>query len=124
MKHFLGNNRFLSYFSFVMLASLFLLEIYYASPYAATWDQVDFALALDRYDLLAMQPHFPGYPYFVLGGMLIHAFIDNPAKALSIFNVIALFSATIPMVFLLKKHHSTVMSLSLARSFNRQAISW
>ncbi|MFC4184796.1 hypothetical protein [Saccharococcus thermophilus] len=91
-----------------------MLEIYYASPYAATWDQVDFALALDRYDLLAMQPHFPGYPYFVLGGMLIHAFVDNPAKALSIFNVIALFSATIPMVFLLKKHHSTVMSLFIS----------
>ncbi|TXK86803.1 nucleoporin-interacting protein, partial [Parageobacillus sp. SY1] len=63
MKHFLGNNRLLSYFSLVILLCLFFVEIYYASPYAATWDQVDFALALDRYDLLAMQPHFPGYPY-------------------------------------------------------------
>ncbi|EZP76387.1 hypothetical protein H839_13959 [Parageobacillus genomosp. 1] len=114
MKHFLGNKRFLSYFSFIMLASLFLLEIYYASPYAATWDQVDFALALDRYDLLAMQPHFPGYPYLVLGGMFIHVFVGNPAKALSVFNAIALFSATIPIVLLLKKHFPTSMSLFIS----------
>ncbi|UOE75593.1 nuclear pore complex Nup93/Nic96 family protein [Parageobacillus thermoglucosidasius] len=114
MQHFSGNNRFLSYFSLVILTVLFLLEIYYASPYAATWDQVDFALALDRYDLLAMQPHFPGYPYFVLGGMFVHAFVDNPAKALSVFNVIALFSATVPIVLLLKKHFPTPISLFIS----------
>jgi hypothetical protein len=114
LKHFLGNNRLLSYFSLVILFCLFFIEIYYASPYAATWDQVDFALALDRYDLLAMQPHFPGYPYFVLGGMFIHVFVENPAKALSIFNIIALFSATIPIVLLLKKHFSTSMSLFIS----------
>ncbi len=49
---------------FTVCASYFV----YASPFAATWDEVDFALALDRYDLLAMQPHFPGYPYFILAG--------------------------------------------------------
>jgi hypothetical protein len=114
MKHFLGNNRFLSYFSFVILASLFLLEIYYASSYAATWDQVDFALALDRYDLLAMQPHFPGYPYFILGGMFVHAFVDNPAKALSIFSVVAMFSATVPIVLLAKKYLSTAAALFIS----------
>ena len=58
-----------------------------------------------------MQPHFPGYPYFVLGGMLVHAFVDNPAKALAIFNVLAMFSATIPIVFLVKKYHSTAVAL-------------
>ncbi|BDG46246.1 hypothetical protein PspKH34_08070 [Parageobacillus sp. KH3-4] len=113
LKH-LGNNRLLSYFSLCILFSLLLAEIRYASPYAATWDQVDFALALDRYDLLAMQPHFPGYPYFVLGGIFIHVFVDNPAKALSIFNVIALFSATIPIVLLLKNHFPTPMSLFIS----------
>uniref|UniRef100_C5D5N7 Nucleoporin-interacting protein n=1 Tax=Geobacillus sp. (strain WCH70) TaxID=471223 RepID=C5D5N7_GEOSW len=114
LKHFLGNNRLLSYFSLVILLCLFFVEIYYASPYAATWDQVDFALALDRYDLLAMQPHFPGYPYFVLGGMFIRTFVDNPAKALSVFNIVTLFSATIPIVLLLKKHFSTSMSLFIS----------
>ncbi len=70
--------------------------LYWASPYAATWDEVDFALALRRYDVLAMQPHFPGYPYFVLGGMAVHAFIANPAKALSILNVLVCFPPPFP----------------------------
>lgn len=114
LKHFLGNNRLLSYFSLGILFSLLFVEIRYASPFAATWDQVDFALALDRYDLLAMQPHFPGYPYFVLGGMLVHAFVDNPAKALAIFNALAMFSATIPIVLLVKKYHSTAVALFIS----------
>jgi hypothetical protein len=104
VKHFLGNNRFLSYFSLFILFVLFYVEIRYASPYAATWDQVDFALALNRYDLLAMQPHFPGYPYLILGGMIVHTWIDNPAKALSIFNVLAMLSATVPIFLLVRKY--------------------
>nr|WP_238583524.1 nucleoporin-interacting protein [Anoxybacillus amylolyticus] len=76
----------------------------YASPYAATWDQVDFVLALDRYDLLSMQPHFPGYPYFILGGMIVHSFVENPAKALVIFNVLLLASANIPLFLLARKY--------------------
>ncbi|WP_025949417.1 hypothetical protein [Geobacillus thermocatenulatus] len=78
--------------------------LYWASPYAATWDEVDFALALRRYDVLAMQPHFPGYPYFILGGMAVHALVANPAKALSILNVLVLCSAAFPIVWLLARH--------------------
>ncbi|TXK86456.1 nucleoporin-interacting protein, partial [Parageobacillus sp. SY1] len=54
------------------------------------------------------------YPYFVLGGMFIRTFVDNPAKALSVFNIVTLFSATIPIVLLLKKHFSTSMSLFIS----------
>jgi hypothetical protein len=111
MKHFLGNNRFMSYVcTFIgvsTLSLLFYVEYQYASPYAATWDQVDFALALHRYDLLAMQPHFPGYPYFILGGMIVSSFIENPAKALSIFNVFMMLSATIPIFLLAKKYYKS-----------------
>ncbi|WP_044894570.1 hypothetical protein [Bacillus alveayuensis] len=106
MKHFLGNTRFLSYFCMSVLSWLFYIEYQYASPYAATWDQVDFALALNRYDLLAMQPHFPGYPYFILGGMIVSTFIENPAKALAVFNVLLMFSATIPIFLLAKKYYT------------------
>jgi hypothetical protein len=111
MKHFLGNNRFMSYLlTFISIIGFSLLAymgLKYASPYAATWDQVDFALALSRYDLLAMQPHFPGYPYFILGGMMVNAFIENPAKALSMFNVFMMLLATIPIFLLAKKYYDS-----------------
>jgi hypothetical protein len=109
MKHFLGNNRIMSYLytviGIITLVLLFYVEYKYSSPYAAAWDQVDFALALERYDLLAMQPHFPGYPYFILGGMIVNAFIENSAKALSVFNSVMMLSATIPIFLLARKYH-------------------
>lgn len=39
---------------------LFWTQLTHVNSFASTWDQVDYALALDRYDLMAMQPHFPG----------------------------------------------------------------
>ncbi|GGJ70766.1 hypothetical protein GCM10008982_20120 [Anoxybacillus voinovskiensis] len=103
-QYFLGNHRYLSYVGVLSLFLVIFVEIMYASPYAATWDQVDFALALDRYDLLAMQPHFPGYPYFIVGGMIVHPFVANPAKALAIFNVLLLTSANVPLFLLARKY--------------------
>ena len=115
VKHFLGNNRFLSHFIlFVGVTAcslLFFIAFTHASPFAASWDQVDFALALNRYDLLAMQPHFPGYPYFILGGMAVHRFIENPAKALSVFNILTILSATVPIFLLLKRYCKAELSL-------------
>ncbi|MFD2614284.1 glycosyltransferase family 39 protein [Paenibacillus gansuensis] len=75
----------------------------YAGPFAGTWDTVDFAMALSRFDLLEMQPHFPGYPYFILGGMLVHNFVENPARALSIFNVLMSLSSCIPVYWLARR---------------------
>jgi len=110
------HDRIWLHFSIGLAAVLTGAGLYWASPYAATWDEVDFALALERYDLLAMQPHFPGYPYFILGGMAVHAVIANPAKALSVLNVLVLFSAVFPLVWLLRRHvsHSSSLLAALA----------
>ncbi|MFC3883158.1 nucleoporin-interacting protein [Bacillus songklensis] len=91
---------------FCALFLIYYFQLSYASPYAASWDQVDFALALKRYDLLAMQPHFPGYPYFILGGTFVNQFVNNPAQALAIFNSIMMLSATVP-IYLLAKRYQT-----------------
>lgn len=85
-----------------MAAILYVLyvQLNYLNPFAASWDQVDFSLALERYDLRAMQPHFPGYPYFILGGMLLKGFAGQPQQALVLFNILIYASSMIP-VFLL-----------------------
>lgn len=90
-------------FAVVVIAGVTYLSFYYASPYARTWDEVDFALALDRYDLLAMQPHFPGYPYFILGGWILHRWVSDPVQALAAFNTIATLSSAVPMVLLARR---------------------
>ncbi|WP_309119089.1 nucleoporin-interacting protein [Paenibacillus sp.] len=79
-------------------ALLCALRLAYASPYASSWDAVDFALALDRFDLLAMQPHFPGYPFFVLAGMALRPWFGGDAvAALAGVGALAYASAVWPM---------------------------
>ncbi len=82
---------------------IFAVQLNSLNPFVASWDQVDFTLAMDRYDLRAMQPHFPGYPYFILGGMLLKFFVDYPNQALVLFNVLVYASSILPVYFLASK---------------------
>jgi hypothetical protein len=88
------------------------VRLVYASDRAASWDAVDFALALDRFDLLAMQPHFPGYPYFIMGGMAVRSLVADPVRALSVLNAVAMFTATVP-VFLLARRYLDALTAFL-----------
>ncbi|MEW9672376.1 glycosyltransferase family 39 protein [Ammoniphilus sp. 3BR4] len=72
---------------------------------------MDFALGLSRFDLLAMQPHFPGYPYFILGGMMVHQWISDPVQSLSIFNVLMSAASSIPIYLLARNGLSKLESL-------------
>jgi hypothetical protein len=70
---------------------------FHLSPWAASWDEVDFVLALDRFDLLAMQPHAPGYPYFILGGRFMRLFTDDAVRALGLWNLLLVCSSAYPV---------------------------
>lgn len=109
------NSKLLLPISILVLSSILFFFIYYrfvyASPFARTWDEVDFALALGRFDLLAMQPHFPGYPYFILGGMFFHQWIEDPVKALSILNVFLTASTILPIYKLAREKLTQINSL-------------
>lgn len=83
--------------SIVAILIVFVSQLYFINPYTSSWDQVDFALAVKRFDLMAMQPHFPGYPFFILGGKFIHLFVMDPSKALTIFNIIFYASSLFPI---------------------------
>jgi hypothetical protein len=100
------ENLMIILFSVIMFLSLFIFQLMNINPFASTWDQVDFALAISRYDLLAMQPHFPGYPYFILGGKIFSILFDNPAKSLAFFNI-CLFSTTLYPTYQIGKRYLT-----------------
>jgi hypothetical protein len=88
-----------------------MIRFFYIGDYAATWDQVDFALALDRFDLRMMQPHFPGYPIFIWGGMVIHTWVADPVQALVIFNKVMMGLSAIPMFLLARRYFGIHFSL-------------
>lgn len=88
--------------AFAVMA-VFILQMIWIPSYAATWDMVDFALAVLHFDMYQMQPHFPGYPYFILGGKLLHLVVGDPVQALTLFNIIVYGSAIIPLFLLMKR---------------------
>lgn len=76
---------------------VFVCQLLFLNPYVSSWDQVDFSLAVKRYDLMAMQPHFPGYPFFILGGKVVHLLVASPSQALTAFNILFYASSLFPI---------------------------
>lgn len=101
-------------FTVSVLIGITFMSLIYASPFARSWDEVDFALALDRYDLLAMQPHFPGYPYFILGGMAAHKWVSDPIRALCLFNTFMALSSVVPITLIVRRFTDTGKALLFA----------
>lgn len=100
---------------FIILLLVYMVSLsvraIYASPFARSWDEVDFALALSRFDLLSMQPHFPGYPYFILGGLAVHQWVRDPAMALSLWNVLLTGLSAFPIYRLARRYRSPLSSM-------------
>jgi hypothetical protein len=65
----------------VLPASIFILTILtrlsFTSKLLYHWDSVQFALALNKYDVTVHQPHPPGYFLYVMLGRLLNFFIGN-----------------------------------------------
>ncbi|MBW3111799.1 hypothetical protein KYJ26_08155 [Bacillus sp. MCCB 382] len=87
----------------LVIISVFILQVIWVPAYASTWDMVDFALGVIHFDMYQMQPHFPGYPYFILGGKAFHMLVRDPVQALSFFNIFMYGSAVIPLFLLVKR---------------------
>jgi hypothetical protein len=107
-------HKILILMSVAAILILFLYQLKHINAYAATWDQVDYSLALERFDIMAMQPHFPGYPYFILGGLFIHQFIEDQTASLTVFNILFYFSAVFPIYRLARGHVSQSFSFLIA----------
>ncbi|SFB16830.1 MULTISPECIES: hypothetical protein [unclassified Bacillus (in: firmicutes)] len=94
------GNPFLQIISIVAIIVVFICQFVFLNPFVSTWDQVDFSLALERFDLLQMQPHFPGYPYFILGGMFIHFLSGGMVESLTIFSILFYLTSIYPIYYL------------------------
>ncbi|GGD03179.1 nucleoporin-interacting protein [Pontibacillus salipaludis] len=103
----------------ICLVLIVFARAHYSSAFARSWDAVDFALGVQSFNLLDMQPHFPGYPYFILGGMLMDNFVNDPALALSVWNSVLSLSSIIPMWLIYKRYlpmSRAIMAVALSQS--------
>jgi len=54
-----------------------------------TWDNIQFTLALEHYDVVLHQPHPPGYFLFVMLGRLLRPLFADPYQALVVVAIVA-----------------------------------
>src|SRR5215470_6783477 len=65
-----------------LAAATVLSRIPFRAHLLPTWDAVQFALALDHYDIAAHQPHPPGYILYVAAARLVRLVVGDPAQSL------------------------------------------
>jgi len=75
--------------SLVLAATTFATRWPYRAHLLPTWDAVQFALALERYDIVRHQPHPPGYILYVGLGRLAELVFGEPAVALDSLAIVA-----------------------------------
>ncbi len=59
--------------------------------YIADIDSLRFALSLEAFDLLKLQPHFPGYPVFCFLAKLIYSIVGSYALTFSLIGGVSVF---------------------------------
>lgn len=102
-------------------AIIALLALCFRLPFLASgpggWDDIDFALGMKQYDLTTMQPHFPGYPVYMVAAFVAGRIIENPYLALSSLSALASALAVFPL-------YSIVHSYSGPRAAIAVALLW
>lgn len=101
------QGRFDSFGRFGWPAAIFLFACLIRIPFLAHgpggWDDIDFALALKNYDVAQMQPHFPGYPVYVLAAFGVSAWVSDPFLALSWLSMLAAACSVFPLYYIVEK---------------------
>ncbi len=72
----------------ISITSLFLSRWLLKSTYLYHWDSIQFALSLEKFDLIKHQPHPPGYIVYVFFARIINSIVDNPNIALITVGII------------------------------------
>lgn len=95
-----------------------LLAVCIRLPFLASgpggWDDVDFVLGMKQYDLTAMQPHFPGYPVYMVFAFAVGQVIKNPYVALSALSALASALTILPLYCIVHAYSNRRMATAVA----------
>ncbi len=104
-----------------MAALTILTRLPFASRYLYSWDSVQFALALKKFDMLQHQPHPPGYILYVFLGKLISLIFSDANYVYVVLSILASVAAVIlfyKFTQLLFSSYKLAVSTSLILIFN------
>jgi len=89
-------------------------RLYLVSPFVASYDIANFTLAVGLYDLANLQPHFPGYPFFILLATGLARLELEPVRALGIVSMLGFTSGLVPLYLLFKRRRFDTVRLLTA----------
>ena len=89
-------------------------RLYLVSPFVASYDIANFTLAVGQYDLANLQPHFPGYPFFILLATGLARLGLEPVRALGIVSMLGFTSGLVPLYLLFKRRRFDTVRLLAA----------
>lgn len=102
------------------LASRFL----FIGQHLGEWDEVDFALALSDYDIVAQQPHFPGYPVYIWFSQIATYLVKEDVQALSLVSAFFGGLAVLPLYYLALSMYSRRIAVLAALLFLTNPACW
>ncbi len=79
------------------------LRLLFRIDYAEEVDSIRFILALDRFDMMAYQPHFPGYLVFVVLGKAANLLLGDPVAALALVCALSGAALVAPVALLVRE---------------------
>jgi hypothetical protein len=108
---------------FILLLSIIIVfsRLIYKSIYLYEWDSIQFALAIDKIDIVWHQPHPPGYMFYVALIKLAYIFINDHNNAMIASNIFISIATVIVFYkhsFLLLKSYVFAFLSSLLLAFN------
>ncbi len=84
----------------IILAFLAASRLPLRTHHLYSWDSVQYALAVENFDVFNHQPHPPGYPIFVAAMKAIDVFVQDANLSMILLNIL-LGAATVFLLFLL-----------------------
>jgi hypothetical protein len=104
IKSLISNDNSLGDITITLLLIILVVitRIPFASKFLYEWDSVNFAIALDKYDILLHQPQPPGYILFVGLGKVFNQFSPD-ANTTLVFMSILFSTLTVILVYYLGK---------------------
>ncbi|HET7340248.1 MAG TPA: glycosyltransferase family 39 protein [Methylomirabilota bacterium] len=113
---------------YALAVVLSVLTVLSRLPYRArmlyNWDAVQFALALNEYDVVKHQPHPPGYILYVALGRLVHGWVGDAASSYVLLAVAFSGAGTFVVYLLARVMYDRATALTAATLLGVSPLFW